>query len=303
MESDAIRLGLAGMTKNSPLSPQELVSCFAKQCTTGKAIIDALKWIADNGGMMTESAYPYTSKNSVVPTCTFSKSQAVVSIKKFPNTYNYNDDQMIRFVFNNMWSYGMSFATEEAMAQYVLTTGPVAVTVNFDSFGSTYLGGGVTALCPVKESGINDRINHAVQIVGVNIPSNGGQAYWILRNQWSTMWGINGHVWIPYGVSACGIGNQNPGATNFYTSPIATGNIPAPSPKPTTKPTSVPVMSAPRPTSKPTAKPSSLPAFNGQTQKPSPSPTGAPRIRPTKIPTKFTMPPVQRPGSVLWNIF
>ncbi len=29
--------------------------------------------------------------------------------------------------------------------------------------------------------------------------------YWILKNQWSTSWGIDGYVWLAKGINMCGV--------------------------------------------------------------------------------------------------
>ena len=41
-----------------------------------------------------------------------------------------------------------------------------------------------------------DAANHALLVVGYNQMST-GEEYWILRNQWGTVWGADGYIYLP----------------------------------------------------------------------------------------------------------
>lgn len=72
---------------------------------------------------------------------------------------------------------------ERDMIEYVLTTGPITAVVDASDWG--YYKNGTFSGCSVKH-----KINHGVQIVGVDVV--GG--YWIIRNSWGTGWGNNGYM-------------------------------------------------------------------------------------------------------------
>ena len=69
------------------------------------------------------------------------------------------------------------------MIEYVLGGGTLAVVVDASDWGAYT--SGIFSNC-----GSVFRINHGVNIVGVNVP--GG--YWIIRNSWGTWWGDKGYM-------------------------------------------------------------------------------------------------------------
>ena len=69
------------------------------------------------------------------------------------------------------------------MIQYVLAGGTLSVVVDATNWGPYK--SGVFTSCTGKHN-----INHAVNIVGVNVPGN----YWIIRNSWGDWWGDKGYM-------------------------------------------------------------------------------------------------------------
>jgi len=146
---------------------------------------------------------------------------------------------------------------ETCMAQYVQQTGTLSATVfatNWHVYNPSVNGGIMTA----AQCGTGT-INHAVQIVGVNIP--GG--YWIIRNTWGVGWGKQGYIWLEYGKNACGIQDQFPTmmTTPFlYSSPSSPTRAPISSARPSTSSTRSPTTRVPSgPTRAPTRKPTVAP--------------------------------------------
>ena len=74
---------------------------------------------------------------------------------------------------------------EQAMINQVLAGRTLSVAVDANQWGPYK--SGVFSGCSV-----NYQVNHAVNIVGVNVP--GG--YWIVRNSWGSWWGDNGYIKI-----------------------------------------------------------------------------------------------------------
>jgi C1A family cysteine protease len=109
----------------------------------------------------------------------------------------------------------------------VATYGPAVVCVDASTW-QDYNGGIMTA-----DSGCSSKfldVNHCVQVVGYAFATAGGSeeqqnshsnsrdrgskdnsdriGYWIVRNQWSTYWGMNGFAYVAMGENTCGILND-----------------------------------------------------------------------------------------------
>jgi C1A family cysteine protease len=69
------------------------------------------------------------------------------------------------------------------MINHVMNYGPLNVYMDASAMYS-YTGGIFDACNP------NVNINHAVNIVGVNL----NERYWIIRNTWGTQWGEEGYM-------------------------------------------------------------------------------------------------------------
>ena len=80
---------------------------------------------------------------------------------------------------------------EAAMIAHVLAGRTLSISLDANNMGSYR--SGIFAECGVKYN-----VNHAMNIVGVNVP--GG--YWILRNSWGEWWGDNGYMKL---AMVCGI--------------------------------------------------------------------------------------------------
>ena len=146
MESDALRLGLPLINTNSILSPKELLDCdnIDAGCNGGW-FQNTYQWIYTNNGIGYEEDYPYFPEQSQ---CTFIHSNNIMSFS--PSLFT-------------------GFNTELDIANYVLNYGPVAAMIDATCF--QYYISGIISSCTLDYN-----INHAVQIVGVNLIDN----YWIV---------------------------------------------------------------------------------------------------------------------------
>mmetsp|Transcript_39554 Transcript_39554/g.40311 ORF Transcript_39554/g.40311 Transcript_39554/m.40311 type:complete len:832 (+) Transcript_39554:136-2631(+) len=235
LETDAIRKKL--LDKNTPLSTQQIVACNTNypagggECNGGNAQM-ALNWVETAGGLMYEIDYPYESSDGVTPSCTY-----------MPNS----PDGMISL------SSVIEVSGEDAMLNHVLHTGPLAARFFNSELIQTYTSG-VFAGCPTSSS--DKGYAHVIQITGVNTDAT--PPYWIIRNSWSSRWGLDGYFYIKYGVNMCGL------SSGFYTDPLL-ANSKAPTSTPTKNPN--PNMNTHKPTAKPTfsAAPSSRNLFESMT--------------------------------------
>lgn len=113
----------------------------------------------NTGGITFADYYPY---NISAPTCNTKKNDFTVTVT---NSYR--------------------IVEEQAMIDHVLAKGTLSVCVDATKWNDYR--SGIFTDCGTG-SALN--INHAVNIVGVNVD----EGYWIIRNSWGTGWGENGYM-------------------------------------------------------------------------------------------------------------
>lgn len=143
MEADGIRLGLYDL--NMSLAAQQIVSCdYTSFGCAGGWTERAYQYVQSTGGVALEHDYPYTSYYDVTGQCLSDSSTYYVSIDGY------------YFVKN-----------EQAMIDYVKSTGPLSVCVDASEWASYVKG--VVSVC-------GSDVDHCVQVVAVDTSSNNG--YW-----------------------------------------------------------------------------------------------------------------------------
>ncbi|AES80259.1 putative fruit bromelain [Medicago truncatula] len=160
------------------LSEQQLVDCDrsgrTKGCDNGN-MINAFKFILENGGIATEANYPY--KRVVKGTC--KKVSHKVQIKSYEEVPSNSEDSLLKAVANQ----------------------PVSVGIDMRGMFKFYSSGIFTGECGTKP-------NHALTIVGYGT-SKDGIKYWLVKNSWSKRWGEKGYIRIKRDIDAkeglCGI--------------------------------------------------------------------------------------------------
>ena len=80
---------------------------------------------------------------------------------------------------------------DELIKRMILRNGPAVVALNDNQFH--YLKGPFNGKCK------NSYPNHTLLLVGWN------EKYWIIKNSWSTNWGVDGYLYLPINGSNCGI--------------------------------------------------------------------------------------------------
>ncbi|KAJ3704899.1 hypothetical protein LUZ61_008604 [Rhynchospora tenuis] len=165
------------------LSEQELVDCDTSCSGCNGGLMDyAFQWVIYNGGITTESDYPYTSGSTgTAGTC------------NYPKTYDYAV---------SLLSYQDVTANCESCLKNAVANQPVSVAI--DASGSAfqfYSSGIFTGPC-----GTN--LDHGVLVVGYG-PCSTGTAYWIVKNSWGTSWGESGYIRMQRNIAStsglCGI--------------------------------------------------------------------------------------------------
>jgi len=166
------------------VSEEQLVDCIPTSYTCygcgGGWPDKAMDWVHDNGGIASESAYPYTAGGGVSGTCHSSTSVSHIS--------------------NYTWvNYG-----DESSLQTQSYIGPVSVCIDASSWTFQMYTSGV-----YNQPGCSTtNLDHAVLVVGYDTTSS-GQAYWIVKNSWGTGWGQAGYIWMSRNKNnQCGIASH-----------------------------------------------------------------------------------------------
>ncbi|XP_078432131.1 vignain-like [Wolffia australiana] len=165
------------------LSEQQLIDCDVKngnQGCNGGLMTLAFKYIKNNGGLTTESNYPYDATDGA---CDRRKaSDSVVTITGYKNVAMNNEQ-----------------ALQEAVSRQ-----PVSVAIDAGGFAFQMYSSGVLS------GGCGLALDHAVTVVGYGEES--GSKYWLVKNSWGRNWGEEGYVKIKRNVGKkeglCGIAMQ-----------------------------------------------------------------------------------------------
>eukprot|EP00250_Pteridium_aquilinum_P020938 c24991_g1_i1 orf=286-1809(-) len=211
------------------LSEQELVSCDGNNygCDGGEMDL-AMVWLVENGGVDTESDYPYTSYNGFTGYCDYKLlNDRAVNIDGYADVSSYDEEALL------------CAASEQ----------PVIVAINGGAYGlQLYSEGVFDGNCP----GEPDDLNHAVVIDGWG--SLNGLDYWIVRNSWGTQWGLEGYIYMVRNTGdekgICGINSEPSYPVKVSTSPtpdVSAGPTPSPQPGGVPPPVSPPPPPPPPP--------------------------------------------------------
>jgi len=161
------------------LSEQQLVDCSSAQGNQGcnGGLMDyAFKFIEKNGGLCTESSYPYTAKDGTCKkTC-----KSAVTITSFTDVPTENED-----------------ALQAAVAQQ-----PVSVAVDAAGLDWQFYSSGVLS------DACGTQLDHGVLAAGYG--TSGSTPYWQVKNSWGTDWGQAGYILLKRGSGSgqpgeCGI--------------------------------------------------------------------------------------------------
>jgi len=152
------------------LSEQNLVDCanaaYGNYGCKGGWQDNAYKYIKANGGIDTESSYPYYA---VQYACNYNAANSAATVTGFVKLPTYD---------------------ENALKQAVGTVGPVAVAIDasHSSFQSYRSGVYYDSACS------QTALDHAVLVVGYGHDAHTNLDYWLVKNSWASSWGIGGYI-------------------------------------------------------------------------------------------------------------
>nr|XP_012803821.2 procathepsin L-like [Jaculus jaculus] len=152
------------------LSKQNLVDCSGSHGTRGckgGRMSYAIQYIMDNGGINTESSYPYEGKDGP---CRYKPENSAANVTGF-----------VRLP-----------PRENALMHAVATVGPISAAVfsGLNSFQFYKQGIYSDPRCVSKP------LTHAVLVVGYGFEGeeSDGKKYWLIKNSWGKIWGMRGYM-------------------------------------------------------------------------------------------------------------
>lgn len=163
--------------KNSKLisfSEQELVDCDhnGDQGCGGGLMDNAFGWIKKNGGLCTETSYPYKASAA---TCALSNCHVVPGSAP------------------QKWT---DVAKTEAAFKAAVSQQPVSVAIEADQLSFQFYRGGV------MKGNCGTKLDHGVLVVGYG--TDDGTDFWKIKNSWGGSWGEQGYIRIERGASQTG---------------------------------------------------------------------------------------------------
>jgi len=151
------------------LSEQNLMDCSRKYGNNGceGGLMDnAFQYVQDNKGIDTETSYPYEAVDE--PTCGFKRSNVGAT---------------------EAGHMDITSGDENALKIAVATQGPISVAIDagHQSFQAYKSGVYYEPDCS------STQLDHGVVVVGYGTDPDHGD-YWIVKNSWSTQWGMKGYI-------------------------------------------------------------------------------------------------------------
>jgi len=163
-------------------SEQNLIDCSVNQGNNGcngGLMTQAMTYIISNGGIDTESSYPYTATG--------------------PNSCQYNPANS----GGTLASYVNVASGSESDLQSKGNSGPVSVAIDASHSSFQFYSNGVYNEPACSTSALD----HGVLMVGWGRTDDGNNTpYWIVKNSWGTSWGLSGYIWMSRNLNnQCGI--------------------------------------------------------------------------------------------------
>lgn len=164
------------------LSEQNLVDCsttYGNNGCQGGLMDNAFSYIKDNGGIDTESSYPYEGTNDK---CRYKAKTSGAEDTGFVD---------------------VAEGDEDALKTALGTVGPVSVAIDASHFSFQFYKKGVYD----EKNCSPTALDHGVLAVGYG--TENGQDYWLVKNSWGPGWGLKGYIHMSRNKNnQCGIASK-----------------------------------------------------------------------------------------------
>jgi len=150
-------------------SEQQIMDCswlFGNNGCNGGMFDRAFYYINVQGGIDSESSYPYQGKES--HTCKYDAKNKAGEVSNF---------------------YYVKQEDEDALTAVLAIKGPVAIAINAGLRSFQFYSTGV-----YDDADCDATLNHGVLAVGYGTEESSGKDYFLVKNSWGTQWGQEGYI-------------------------------------------------------------------------------------------------------------
>lgn len=170
------------------LAEQQLVDCagdFNNFGCSGGLPSQAYEYIKYAGGLDLEPTYPYHAKES--GSCLASRGKVGAKVAEIYNITSRDEGDL---------EHAIAFVGPVSIAYQVSSDFRLYSHGVYDSYNATTN----ETMC----HNTPQDVNHAVVAVGLG-ETEDGVPFYIVRNSWSTSWGMEGYFWMKRGENLCGV--------------------------------------------------------------------------------------------------